>query len=281
MPYDVTAKVVLITGAANGIGLALARELHGRGATVALLDIDTEAGGRAAADLGPDRALFLPTDVRDRAATARAVADVVERFGQLDVVVANAGVVPPFATLRTVDPGEFDRVIAVNLTGTFNTVRAALEHVMGRRGHVVVVSSAAAFTPGVGGAAYMISKAAVEQLGRALRLELAIHGVTAGVAYLGVVDTAMTRRVLDTDPLGPRLDHMLPRPLRRRITADRAAKVIADGIARRAARTMSPVAWQPYALLRGMVNIVIDRRAAGDRRVHNLLRDLEHRSPPG
>ncbi|MCK9875519.1 short-chain dehydrogenase/reductase [Frankia sp. Ag45/Mut15] len=278
MVYDVATKVVLITGAASGIGAALARRLHGRGARVALFDVDVPAGERLAADLGSSRALFLPVDVRDRAAIADAVATVMARFGQLDVVVANAGVGPPVATVRTTDPAEFDRVVAVNLTGTFNTVRATLEQVIARRGHVVVVSSVAAFTPGVGGAAYMMTKAAVEQLGRTLRAELAPHGATAGLACFGVVDTPLTRRTLDDDPLGRRLHQMLPRPMRSRLTAGQAADLLVDAITRRAPLSIAPARWRPYALLRGIANLVIDHRTAHDRRLHTLVHDIEQRA---
>lgn len=274
--YDVAGKVALVTGAAQGIGLALARELHRRGATVALLDIDSDACAQAAAGFGTDRALAVGTDVADRAAVAGAVAEVLDRTGRVDIAVANAGVSPKPATLRTMDPAEYDRVVAINQTGVFNTVQAVADAVIARGGHIVTVSSAAAFAPGPAGSPYMISKAAVEQLGRALRLELAPHGASAGVAYFGFVETPMATGMLDDDPLGRQLDRMLPWPLRRRVTAERAAKVVADGIARRAPRTMTPAAWQPYALLRGLVNVAADGLAARDPRVHHLIRGLEN-----
>jgi NAD(P)-dependent dehydrogenase (short-subunit alcohol dehydrogenase family) len=273
--YDVAGKVVLITGGGDGIGLALARLLHGRGALVALVDVNGAA--LAAAESALDRVLTIKADVRDREAMEAAVCEVIDRAGRLDVVVANAGVTPPPATLRQIDPAGFDRVIDINLIGAFNTVRPALDEVIARRGHVVVISSAAAFAPGPGGAAYMISKAGVEQLGRALRLELAGYGATAGVAYFGVVETQLARATLDDDELGRQLDARLPGPLRRRITADRAATVLADAIARRAGRTLAPAAWQPWALLRGLVNVFADVYLASDGRIHQLIRELEAR----
>ena len=274
--YDVRDKVVLITGAGQGIGLALATLLHDRGASIAMVDVDTDSVV-AAADAFGERALPLTADVRDRAGMKAVVAQIVERFGRLDVVIANAGIAPPPATLRTIDEDAFDRVIDINLTGVFNTVRPALEQVIEHNGHVVVVSSAAAFAPGAGGSPYMISKAAVEQFGRALRIELAAVGASAGVAYFGIVDTAMTHDTIDEDDLVGEVAALLPWPLSQRISAAEAAKSIADGIAERAARTIAPASWQPYSLLRGAANVLIDQKMAGDKGVHALIRKVEAR----
>lgn len=276
--HRVAGRTVLITGGAAGIGRALAETLHERGATVALVDRDATVLADTAKAIGGDRVLTAVTDVRDRDALTAAIHELAERAGGLDVVVANAGVTPAPATLRRIDPAEFQRVLDVNVTGAFTTVRAAADAVIARRGHVLVVSSVAAFVPGPGGAAYMISKAAVEQLGRALRLELAPHGVTAGIAYFGVVDTQLARTTLDDDPLGRELEKRLPPPLRRRLTAAQAAGVLADAIERRAGRTLAPAIWQPWALLRGLVNVVADAYLARDRHVQAFVRDLESRS---
>jgi len=276
--HRVAGRTVLITGGAAGIGRALAETLHERGATVALVDRDATVLAETAKAIGGDRVLTAVADVRDRDALTAAIHELAERAGGLDVVVANAGVTPAPATLRRIDPAEFQRVLDVNVTGAFTTVRAAADAVIARRGHVLVVSSVAAFVPGPGGAAYMISKAAVEQLGRALRLELAPHGVTAGIAYFGVVDTQLARTTLDDDPLGRELEKRLPPPLRRRLTAAQAAGVLADAIERRAGRTLAPAIWQPWALLRGLVNVVADAYLARDRHVQAFVRDLESRS---
>ncbi|WP_280310660.1 SDR family NAD(P)-dependent oxidoreductase, partial [Nocardia abscessus] len=215
--------------------------------------------------------------VSDRIGMREAVSRVRRRFGRIDVVVANAGVVPQPATIRTMNPGDFDRVIGINVTGVFNTVHPALDDIVAAKGHVVVVSSAAAFAPGMGGSPYMVSKAAVEQFGRALRVELAAVGATAGVAYFGIVDTAMTHGTLDEDELGADLGALLPWPLNVRITVRDAAESIADGIARRAPRTIAPPQWEPYALLRGVINVVLDSRLARDPRVHDLIHRVEQR----
>jgi NAD(P)-dependent dehydrogenase (short-subunit alcohol dehydrogenase family) len=275
--YDVKGKVVLITGAGDGIGRALAQVLTERGASIALVDVRPESVEAAAAGLGAS-ALAIEADVRDRAAMRDAVARAVQRFGRLDVVVANAGITPPPATLRTIAPDDFARVIDVNLMGVFNTVHPALDEVIANKGHVVVVASCAAFAPGAGGAAYMISKAAAEQFGRALRLELAPHGASATTAYFGVVETQLARATLDDDPLGRALDSRLPAALRHRISPGEAATTIADGIRRRAARTIAPAIWQTWALSRGVTNLVLDRYLAGDPELHELLIELEARA---
>ena len=272
--YDVDGKTVLITGAAQGIGRELATILHRRGASIAVVDIDENGAEAAAAELG-HRSVAIGADVADREGMAKVITRTVEHFGGLDVVVANAGVVPAPATLRTMAGRDFDRVIGINLTGVFNTVHPALDHIVTARGHVAVISSCAAFAPGMGGAPYMVSKAGVEQLGRALRVELAPHGATAGISYFGIVDTEMTHATLDRDDLGRALDGLLPWPLNVRITAAEAARVIADGIDRRAARTIAPTGWEPYALLRGIVNIALDHRLTRDPRVAQLIRRLE------
>ncbi|AYF78241.1 SDR family NAD(P)-dependent oxidoreductase [Nocardia yunnanensis] len=276
-PFTASGRVALITGAGQGIGRELAAILYRRGASVALVDIDAAAVTAAATALG-ERALPVIADVTDRAAMAEAIGQVAGYFGHLDIVVANAGVVPTPATLRTLAPAEFDRVLGINLTGVFNTVHPALDHIITARGHVAVVSSCAAFAPGMGGAPYMISKAAVEQLGRALRVELAAHGASAGVAYFGIVETEMTRATLDRDELGRRIEALLPWPLNTRITAAQAARTLADAIEHRAAQSISPRAWTPYALLRGVVNTVLDAGLARDPRVRALLREVERRS---
>jgi len=267
-------RTALVTGAGAGIGAAVAADLHARGATVGVLDRDAATAEAVATALG-ERAVALEADVRDRERTAATVAELERATGRLDVVVANAGIAPRPGTIAGGDPDEFDRVLAVNQTGAYNAIRPALRSVVAHRGHVVVVSSVAAFVPGVGGAAYMVSKAGVEALGRALRLELAPHGATVGIAYFGIVETAMTRITLDDDPVGREAEQLLPAPLRRRIPAAEAARVLVDGIDRRAPSTMAPAAWRAWSLGRGVAQVLLDDALARDPHSHRLVRGLD------
>lgn len=277
---DLRGAACLVTGAGQGIGLATARHLHARGARVALLDVHGDRAAVAARSVAPD-ALAIGADVRDRDAMAAATERVAEEFGGLDVVVANAGVTPSRATLGRLDPAEFDRVVAINLTGVFNTVHPAVPHIIASGGHMVVVASVAAMMPGPMGSPYMISKAGAEQLGRSLRLELVPHGATAGVAYFGVVDTEMTHVTMDGDPIAAMLRDRMPGPLRRRITAEDAGRVIAAGVARRAARTLAPKPWWGVAALRGVLPWLLDDVVARDASMCDLVRrsDAEAISP--
>ena len=274
---DLSGKVALLTGGADGIGLSTARLLTARGARVAVVDRDASAAEAAVAELGEERALAVATDVTDREGMRRAVAQVVERFGRLDLVIANAGITPPAVTLRLIDPAEFDKVIAVNLAGVFNTVQPALPALIESRGHIVVVASCAAFSPPLGGAAYMIRKAAVEVLARGFRLELAQHRVGVTTAYFGIVETAMTRAALELDPLGADVERLLPLPLRRRISAEHAARTIVDAAQRRAPIAMAPATWKPLALLRGFIGPRVDRLLIARPAVRSVLERAETR----
>jgi NAD(P)-dependent dehydrogenase (short-subunit alcohol dehydrogenase family) len=200
----------------------------------------------------------------------------VERFGQLDVCVANAGIAPAAATVRAMDDEVFDRVVAVNLLGVHRTVMAALPHVIERRGHISIVSSIYAFMNGMLVAPYAVTKAGVEQLGRALRVELAPHGVTVGVVYYGYIDTAMVRQGFEADALATRLEtEHVPAIFRRRLSAEQAARVLVRGVERRSPRVAAP-RWLGRALrLRGVLGPAIDRRLATDTRLRELLREAD------
>jgi NAD(P)-dependent dehydrogenase (short-subunit alcohol dehydrogenase family) len=276
--YDLAGKVALVTGGARGIGFATARALVGRGASVAVLDLDRAAASTAASQLHDARAFGLAADVTDRGAMQRAVAETVERYGGLDVVVANAGIVSRVASFRAMSSESFERVLDVNLMGVYRTVDAALPEIVPRRGHVVVISSIYAFMNGVGTIPYAMSKAAVEQFGRALRVELAPHGASATVAYFGFIDTEMVHRSIDADPQVGRMLQTLPKPLHKRLSPDVAGEAIVSGIERRSPRVIRPRRWTIMSLLRGILNPLSDAQLERDPDTHAFVREFDSRA---
>jgi NAD(P)-dependent dehydrogenase (short-subunit alcohol dehydrogenase family) len=274
--YDLTDKVVLVTGGNGGIGAATARILLDRGARVAVADIDpTTPDG--ADGLHPTNAFGCVADVRDRASLEAAVAQTVDRFGRLDVVIANAGLLAKAATLRNTPAGDIEATLAVNVTGVANTVAAALPQVIAQRGQVVLISSVFAFLNGMGTIPYAMSKAAVEQLGRGLRVELSDHGVSVLTAYFSLVQTDMIARGVDEDPVVLELLGALPKAMLKRITPAQAATGIADGLEARAARVIRPQLWRPVSSLRGLLGPALDTRFTQDRRILDVLARLDAR----
>jgi NAD(P)-dependent dehydrogenase (short-subunit alcohol dehydrogenase family) len=255
--FALDGRVALVTGAMRGIGFETARALHARGVSVVLADIDAAGVEAAAGRIGGDRVIGLAADVRDEGAVRAAVAATVERFGRLDLAVANAGIAPPARTMLRMDAETFDRVIDVNLHGVVHTVRAALPEIVARQGHLVLVSSVYAFTNGMLQSPYAVAKAGVEQLGRALRVELQPHGASATVAYFGFVDTQMVADAY-ADPIVRRLDRAIPRPLRKRVPPAAAAAAIVAGVERRAAHVILPRRWEILRRLRGLAGPAAD-----------------------
>jgi NAD(P)-dependent dehydrogenase (short-subunit alcohol dehydrogenase family) len=275
--FTLTGKVALVTGAARGIGQATARRLIDRGASVVIVDLDQAAADAAAADLHPEKAIGIGADVTDRSAMQRAVATAVERFGGLDIVVANAGIVSTSATARAMAPENFERVLDVNVFGVWRTVEAAMPEVIRRRGHIVVVASVMAFVNGVGSAPYAMSKAAVEQLGRALRVELAHHRVGVTTAYFGFIDTPMVHKGLDEDPLRDVFLDMIPKPLHKRLPPSAAGEAIVDGIEHNRPRVVRPRRWAVLSTLRGILNPLGDQQMERDAKTQRVIRQVEER----
>lgn len=272
--YDLNGKVALVTGAARGIGFETARQMHLRGASVAVLDLDAGQAAEAAERIGA-RAIGVGADVTDQGAMMASVAEAVERLGGLDVAVANAGIAQrSFATARGISGEEWERVFEVDLLGVWRTARAALPQVVERRGQLVVVSSVYAFANGFGNSPYAVAKAGVESLGRALRVELAPHGASATVAYFGWVDTKLVQDAF-AQPDANRVRELSPDFLLKRIGPDEAAAGLVRGIEERAPRVFVPRWWRYVAALRGLINPLLDRRMENDARITALIRDLD------
>ncbi|MGH7319704.1 MAG: SDR family NAD(P)-dependent oxidoreductase [Candidatus Rokuibacteriota bacterium] len=195
----VRGKVALVTGASRGIGREIALTLAREGASVGVFHVpDPEQTGLAAgvvdeARQAGGRAIALPADVTDAVAVRQAVTLLIEAFGRLDVVVTNAGIIHrgPFVDVTEAD---WDRVIAVNLKGTFTAIHAALPHLIRQRsGKIVTVASELALIGRAGGAAYAASKAGVIGLTKSLARELAPLGINVNAVAPGPTDTEMLR----------------------------------------------------------------------------------------
>jgi NAD(P)-dependent dehydrogenase (short-subunit alcohol dehydrogenase family) len=277
--YRIPDKVVLVTGAASGIGRAAARELHARGARVVIADLDQNSVDQLAQELGDGRALSVAVDVTNRSALDAGIKMAAERFGGLDVVFANAGIAAErAATIATIDEASFERVVEVDLLGVWRTVRAALPQIVARQGHVLMNASVYAFVNGAANASYAIAKAGVEQFGRALRLELASQGATAGVLYPGWAETPIIHAPFGGDQIATQLvEAAFPAFLRRPIKAEVVAKAAVNGIERRSARVIVPRRWAPFSALRGLINPLTDRHLERDARIGRLLGELDRR----
>lgn len=248
---ELVGKRVLITGAARGIGAAVARRLHERGARVVLAGIEPDELARVAADCGDTLAVVC--DVRDREQVDAAVEAAVEHLGGLDVVVANAGVAAQLP-IAGGDADVFERTVAVNLLGAYYTLRAASPHIAHPDGYALAISSLAAAVHPPLLSAYSASKAGVEALGNALRIELHSTGARVGVAYFAELDTDMTSRGFGTEAasqirMGPRR----VAPLKLGIDA------IERGIARRSRRVVAPGWVAPLLPIRMLAQRVIER----------------------
>lgn len=281
MRYDLKQKVVLITGAAGGIGAATARELHAQGTCLVLTDMQQEAVDRLARELDADRVLALALDVTDARATEAVVRQAVARFGRLDVAFANAGIAwrDAPATLLSCDEAEFQRIVEVDLFGVWRTLRAALPEVIRNQGQVLVTSSIYSFLNGMANAPYAASKAAVESLTRALRAELGGTGATASVVYPGWTATAIAKIAFGGHDLATRMNAVaLPGFLRRPITPEQMATAIVKGMQRREPRIIAPGRWTPIFMLRGVFNPLTDWYVSRHRGLQGLLRELEAQS---
>ena len=224
-----TVKVALITGAANGIGAATAHRMVRDGYNVALVDVREEAGQRVADELGADQAQFFRADVAVVEELEAAVADVISRFGRLDVLVNNAGVSLP-RTIAETTIADWDHLHAVNLRALHVAVRAS-EVALAASGLGAVVNIASFHAHATIGnfAAYAASKAGVLGFTRSTAIELAAKGVRVNAVAPGVIHTSMTQLWLDSvaDPAAAMLSMVEKQPLGRIGRPDEVAAAIA------------------------------------------------------
>jgi NAD(P)-dependent dehydrogenase (short-subunit alcohol dehydrogenase family) len=272
---DLDGRVVFVTGAARGIGAEVTRQAHARGARVALVGRRLKPLQELASQLG-EGAVAFDADVRDLDALQRAADATVARFGGIDVVVANAGVAPQSEPILTIDPAEFERTVDIDLLGQWRTIRATLPAVIERRGHVLVVASIYSFVNGALNASYAASKAGVDQLTRALRVELAHHEATAGVAYLGFVETDLVddafaqQHVVEARSIVPEL---FTKP----IPVTRAGRTLVHGIESRAATVAAPGWIRPLLPLRGVAGTLMDEFMLASPKLSGAIRRAERK----
>ncbi len=238
MRQKLNDKVVLITGAARGIGAETARRLVKKGARVSLVGLEPDRLAALAGELG-DRAVWFEADVTDQGAIEGAVQGTIAAFGGVDVVIANAGVANN-GTVAISPADALVRTLEVNLVGVVRTVSASLEAVTERRGYVCIISSTAAFTMMPGMSAYAASKAGVEQFANCLRLEVAHKGVRVGSVHPGWIDTDLVRdQRADLKTFDAAMERF-PYPLNATTSVGDCADAIVDGIERRRARVYVP-----------------------------------------
>ncbi|WP_367042819.1 SDR family oxidoreductase [Streptomyces sp. Je 1-332] len=239
-------QVAVVTGAARGVGELLARKLSARGAKVALVGLEPDELKQVAGRLHTEAEAWH-ADVTDHDAMARVAQEVKERFGKVDIVVANAGVANGGPFVES-DPDAWRRVIEVNLIGSAVTGRAFLPVLMESRGYLLQIASLAAITPAPMMTAYCASKSGVEAYAHCLRAEVGYKGVKVGVGYLSWTDTDMVRGADENDVMRE-LRQRLPWPSNKTYPLGPAVDRIVAGIERRSSHVYAQ--WW----LRGMQGI--------------------------
>ena len=247
-------QVVVVTGAARGVGELLARKLSARGATLALVGLEPDELKKVSERLHSESDHWH-ADVTDQVAMSRVAEEVKARFGKVDVVVANAGVATG-GPLVDSDPEAWRRVIEVNLIGGAVTARAFLPVLMESRGYFLQIASLAAITPAPMMSAYCASKSGVEAFAHCLRGEVGHRGVKVGVGYLSWTDTDMVRGA-DEDDVMRELRQRLPWPTNRTYPLGPAVDRIVAGIERRSAHVYAQWWLRGMQSIRGYLPTVI------------------------
>ncbi|MFJ6784407.1 SDR family oxidoreductase [Streptomyces yangpuensis] len=251
-------RVAVVTGAARGVGAALARELSEGGMRVALLGRECATLHAVARTLAGEAHCYA-VDVTDKAGMARAAEQVADDLGQASVVVANAGIAAtgPFTTA---DPDLWERVVNVNLLGSATTARAFLPQLTRTRGYFLQIASTAAFGAAPMMSAYCASKAGAESFAQSLRAEVAPQRIGVGIAYLHWTGTAMTQDI-DENPVLLALRASQPRFAGRVHEAEQVARWLREGVERRATSVYCPPWLRLMEPLRPLFPFVVARVA--------------------
>jgi NAD(P)-dependent dehydrogenase (short-subunit alcohol dehydrogenase family) len=256
-PYEVNGRTAFITGAARGIGAESARRLHAKGANVALVGLEPERLEALAAQLG-DRAIAIEADVTDFEALERAVGATVDRFGGIDVGIANAGIAYT-GPLATAPIEQVERTLAVNFLGVWRTDRALIGQITERKGYLLNIASLAAVSHAPMMGPYTAAKSGVEALTDALRLETAPSGAKVGCAYFGFIDTDLVRASFN-QPSAQAMTGRLPGFMRNPAPLSKAIDAIEQGIEKRSDRLWAPRWVGAMLVLRGVLQPLTERQ---------------------
>jgi len=220
--FDLTGQTAIVTGAATGIGEAIARRLARAGATIAVADLNAEGARAVAASIGGD-SFGVGMDISRSDSVNPAVDDVLKRRGRIDVLVNNAGLAGKAAPLWEQTDEDWQRIIAVNMTGVFNCSRAVIAHMRGRKyGRIVSIASIAGKEGNPNMTGYSATKAAVIGFTKSLAKEVALDGICVNSVAPAVIHTKIL------DQLTPaQVDYMTERiPMRRTGTTEEIAAVV-------------------------------------------------------
>jgi 2-hydroxycyclohexanecarboxyl-CoA dehydrogenase len=223
------SRVAVVTGGGSGMGAAICRHLAARGHKVAVLDIDEDAAQGVAKELRPDGAAAIGArvDVSDRSAVLAALDSVRSTLGAVGILVTSAGM-EGFESFVDITPEAWDRMIAVNLTGTFHCLQAVVpDMIESGWGRIVTISSSSAQSGTRRMAHYVASKGGVIALTKALALDLAPDGITVNTIPPGVIDTPMMRRPIESGQMASMEQVLARAPLGRAGTPDDIAAACA------------------------------------------------------
>lgn len=238
MTQKFAGSVALITGAARGIGAGVARGFVAGGGKVALVGLEPDRLAELADEFG-DKAAWWEADVRDGVAVQTAIDAAAAHFGQIDYVLANAGIAS-YGTVRQIDDAAFERVVDINVNGVFRTLKYATPYLAATRGYALVVASQASFTPLAGLASYNASKAGAESLGLAYKQEVAHLGIDVGICHPSWVDTDIVRNAENDLPSFRETRKKLPWPANGTTSVDKCVELILAGFAKRRTRVYVP-----------------------------------------
>ena len=231
-------KTVLITGSARGIGWETAKRLHAGGAKISLVGLEPELLAERVQSLGDERSAWFEADVTSVEQLQAAVDGTVAKFGGIDVAIANAGV-HYVGAFNTAPLAQIERELEINLLGVVRTDKVVLPELVKTGGYLINIASLAAAAHAPLMSAYASSKAGVEALTNAIRVEMEPQGVGIGCAYFGFIDTDMVRDAFD-DESSQTLQPLMPGFIRKTVTVDHAVDALERAVLKRSHRTWAP-----------------------------------------